>query len=142
LTLLENVMLPGRMVDRYQATNPAQIYMMLNSSFSADDVNRLARMHGASGIEGAADFGAPWRNASIVMRDYAPQRFNTLELLNGAWPTQDTVAVDITAVETLGLPTPGTLMLKLNYREWGIKIGGVVHDLAITAPAYGGSASI
>ena len=69
------------------------------------------------------------------MRDYDQQRFNRLELLSGAWPTRDAVAVDVTAVESFGLPAQGTLTLKINDREREITSGGVVRDLAITSPS-------
>jgi putative ABC transport system permease protein len=143
-------LLPQRMLGSYSATNPPHIYIMLNGGISAEDVNNLAHTPGVSGIQGSTALGAqwrttanaPWRTASIVMRDYKHQQFNQLELLSGAWPMQDTVAVDITAVESFGLPTQGTFTLKINDREREIKIGGVVRDLAITAPSFGGSTAI
>ncbi len=143
-------LLPERMLGSYRATNPAPIDIMLNGGLSAEDLNNLAHTPGVSGIQGSTDLGAqwrktadaPWRIASIVMRDYKHQPFNRLELLSGAWPTQDTVAVDVTAVESFGVPAYGTFTLKINDREREIKIGGVVRDLAITAPSFGGNASI
>jgi putative ABC transport system permease protein len=143
-------LLPGRMLGSYSATNPAHIIILLNGSVNDDDITSLARLPGVAGIQGMSNLGAqwrmtdtaPWRTASIVMRDYVHQQFNTLELLSGAWPTKDTVAVDVTAVESFGLPTHGDFTLKINDREREIKIGGVVRDLAITAPSFGGNASI
>jgi putative ABC transport system permease protein len=143
-------LLPEQMWSSYSATNPAHIIISLNGAASLDDISNLARLPGVSGIEGSTGFGAqwrltpdaPWRSAALSMCDYEHQQFNTLELLSGAWPAQDTVAVDITAVESYGLPAQGTFTLRIDDREREIKIGGVVRDLAITSPAFGGKAAI
>ncbi len=74
-------LLPQRMLGSYRATNPAPIYIMLNGGINAEDVNNLARLPGVSGIQGSTALGAqwrttanaPWRVASIVMRDYGHQ---------------------------------------------------------------------
>jgi putative ABC transport system permease protein len=82
----------------------------------------------------------PWLNATFVMRKYEQQKFNTIELLSGAWPTKDTMAVDITSVESFGVSPKGTVTVKINDREREIRIAGVVRDLAINSPAFGGNA--
>jgi putative ABC transport system permease protein len=142
-------LLPEQMWSSYSATNPAHIIISLNGAISSDDINNLARLPGVSGIEGSTGFGAqwrqapdaPWRSAAIEMRDYEHQQFNTLELLSGAWPARDTIAVDITAVDSYGLPAQGTFTLRINDRDREIKIGGVVRDLTVTSPAFGGKAT-
>ncbi|HTP09856.1 MAG TPA: FtsX-like permease family protein [Anaerolineae bacterium] len=142
-------LLPAQMWSSYSATNPAHIIISLNGAVSADDINNLARLPGVAGLEGSTGFGAqwrltpnaPWRSAAIEMRDYEHQQFNTLDLLSGAWPARDTVAVDITAVDSYGLPAQGTFTLRINDRDRVIKIGGVVRDLTVTSPAFGGKAT-
>ena len=143
-------LLPQRMQSSDALTNPAHIYIMLNGRVNDDDLASLARVPGVAGIQGTAAYGAQWRqpdntlwrNASLAMRDYAHQQFNTLELLSGEWPTQNAAALDMTAVDSFKLSSPGTIIVKINDREREIKIGGVVRDLAITAPAFGGEAAI
>ena len=142
-------LMPARMLSSYSATNPAHIVMYLSGGVSDDDLIGLSRLPGVLSVQGEGQPGAqwrttpdaPWRNASITMRNYAHQQFNTIELLSGEWPANNTVAVDITAVESFGLPTHGTVTMKINDREREVKIGGVVRDLAINAPAWGGNAA-
>jgi putative ABC transport system permease protein len=142
-------LLPEQMWSSYSTTNPAHIVLSLNGALGIDDINNLARLPGVAGIEGSTGFGAqwrltsdaPWRSAAIEMRDYEHQQFNTLELLSGAWPARDAVAVDITAVDSFGLPTQGTFTLRINDRDRVIKIGGVARDLTVTSPAFGGKAT-
>jgi len=143
-----NDLMPTRMVDSYSATNPAHIVILLNAGVTDDDITSLSHVAGVLGIEGSSSLDEqwrltpdmPWRIGSFVMRKYEQQKFNTIELLNGAWPTKDTVAVDITAVESLGLPIQGTVTVKINDRERELRIAGVVRDLAIRSPAFGGNA--
>ena len=142
-------LMPARMLSSYRATNPAHVTLYLRGGVSNDDVAGLSHVPGVLGVEGEGQLGAqwrltsnaPWRDASITMRNYAHQQFNTLELLSGDWPAGNTVAVDITAVESFGLPTNGTVLMKINDREREVKIGGVVRDLAINSPMWGGSAA-
>jgi putative ABC transport system permease protein len=143
-----NDLMPARMVASYGATNPAHIVIYLNGGVTDDDITSLSHVPGVLGIEGDNSLGEqwrltpdmPWRNGSFVMRKYEQQKFNTIELLSGAWPTKDTVAVDITAVESLGLPAQGVVTVKINDRERELRIAGVVRDLAINSPAFGGNA--
>jgi putative ABC transport system permease protein len=143
-----NDLMPARMVASYGATNPAHIVIYLNGGVTDDDITSLSHVPGVLGVEGDNSLGEqwrltpdmPWRNGSFVMRKYEQQKFNTIELLSGAWPTKDTVAVDITAVESLGLPAQGVVTVKINDRERELRIAGVVRDLAINSPAFGGNA--
>ncbi len=141
-------LLPDRMLASYGATNPAHIVILLNGGVTDDDITSLSRVPGVLGVEGNGGVDAqwrltpdmPWRDGSFVMRKYEQQKFNTIELLSGTWPTRDTVAVDTTAVESLGLPTQGMVTVKINNRERELRIAGVVRDLAINSPAFGGKA--
>jgi putative ABC transport system permease protein len=143
-----NDLLPDRMMASYGLTNPAQIVIYMTAGITDDDITSLSRVPGVLDIEGDSSQDAqwrltpdmPWRTGTFVMRKYEQQKFNTIELLSGTWPTRDTVAVDITAVESLGLPTQGPVTVKINNRERELKIAGVVRDLAINSPAFGGNA--
>jgi putative ABC transport system permease protein len=145
-----NDLMPARMLGSYSATNPAPIVILLNGGVTDDDITSLSRVPGVLGIEGSSSQdeqwrltpNMPWRIASFVMRKYEQQKFNTIELLSGVWPTKDTVAVDITAVESLGLPARGTITVKINDRERELTVAGVVRDLAIRSPAFGGNAML
>ncbi len=145
-----NDLLPARMISSYRETNPAHIYIALNGIVTDDDVNRLARLPGLAGVEGQRGLGArwrlnpseAWRDASITMRgDYHQQKFNTTQLISGEWPTKDGIVVEQSTVDFFHAPTSGTLTLLIDKREREFKIVGVVRDINVQAPAFGGNAT-
>src|SRR5512136_1797960 len=145
-----NELLPERMISSYRETNPAHIYTYLNGIVSDDDVNRLARLPGLAGVEGQRGLGArwrlaadaPWRDATVTMRgDYNHQKFNTTKLISGEWPTKDSIAVERSTVDFFHVPTSGTISMLIDNREHELKVVGVVEDINIRAPAFGGNAT-
>ncbi len=145
-----NDLMPARMISSYRETNPAHIYIYPSGVVTDDDVNRLARLPGVAGVEGQSGLGArwrlntneQWREASITMRgDYAHQKFNTTQLMSGGWPTKNGIAVEQSTVDFFHVPTSGTIMLLINEREREFKIVGVIRDINVQAPAWGGNAT-
>jgi putative ABC transport system permease protein len=145
-----NDLLPARMISSYRETNPAHIYIYPSGVVTDDDVNRLARLPGVAGVEGQRGLGArwrltgneQWRDASITMRgDYENQKFNTIKLLGGEWPTKNGIAVEESTIEFYHVPASGTITLLINDREREFKIIGVVRDINVQAPAWGGNAA-
>ena len=78
---------------------PRTSVILLNGAVDDDDINSLARLPGVAGIEGSTSLGAQlaadarravaqWPRCHA--HDYEQQKFNTIELLSGAWPTKDT----------------------------------------------------
>ena len=120
----------------------------LSGIVTDDDLARLARVPGVLGIEGIRNLGARWQaNPNAALRDvlitirpnYVDQKFNTIQLLSGTWPDRDGIAVEQSTVDTFRMPTSGTLTLLIDEREREFKITGVVQDLGVYPPAYGGS---
>jgi putative ABC transport system permease protein len=143
-------LMPARMIDSYRETNPAHIFMAFAGTIDQDVVSRLERTPGVAAIEGGRGFGAqwrlnpsaPWRNATIVLRDdYADQKINTSQLVRGAWPSKHTLAAEELAVQVFGVPANGIVWMKVDDREREMKIAGVVQDLAINSPLFGGNAT-
>jgi putative ABC transport system permease protein len=145
-----NDLMPARMISSYRETNPAHIYVYLSDVVTDDDITRLARLPGVEGVEGQRGLGArwrlnsneQWRDASIAMRgDYEHQKFNTIRLISGEWPTENGIAVDQATVDFFHVPSSGTIMMSINDRERVFKIVGVVRDINLQAPAWGGDAA-
>ncbi len=145
-----NDLLPARMIGSYRETNPAHVYILLSGIVTDDDVNRLARLPGLTGVEGTRDLSARWRltadalwrDASMTMRgDYNRQQFNTTKLISGEWPTKDGIVVEQSTVDYFHVPTSGTLTLLINQRERKFNIVGVARDINLQAPAFGGNAT-
>ena len=141
-------LMPARMMSSYRETNPAHVTISLSGIVTDDDLARLARVPGVLDIEGIRNLGARWQpnpNAALrdvlmtIRPDYVDQKFNTIQLLSGTWPDRDGIAVEQSTVDTFRMPRSGTLTLLLDEREREFKITGVVQDLGIYPPAYGGS---
>jgi putative ABC transport system permease protein len=144
-----NDLLPARMISSYRETNPAHVYVYLNGIVTDDDVNRLARLPGLADVEGQRELGArwrlaadaPWRDATVMMRgDYSRQKLNTTKLISGEWPTKDGIVVERSTVDFYRVPASGTISMLIDEREREFKIVGVVEDINIWSPAFGGNA--
>jgi putative ABC transport system permease protein len=144
-------LMPSRMLSSYQSTNPAHVRLWLDGVVDDDQIARLARVPGISGVEGNLSLNArwrltpdqQWRDMSINVRsNYAQQQFNTVALASGAWPAKNVVAVEESSVEAFGLTPGSTVTLLINEREHDVKIGGVVKDIMGNPPAFGGDAAI
>jgi len=141
-------LMPARMMSSYRETSPAHVTISLSGIVTDDDLARLARVPGVLDIEGIRNLGARWQpnpNAALrdvlmtIRPDYVDQKFNTIQLLSGTWPDRDGIAVEQSTVDTFRMPRSGTLTLLVDEREREFKITGVVQDLGVYPPAYGGS---
>ena len=138
----------SNMTGSFRDSNPAHVTLYLRGAISDDSVlDNLARLPGVAGVEGATQIGArwrptpdsPWRDVTLVIRDdYAAQQFDRLELLSGAWPTGRAIAVERTTVAYYNIPANGLLTLEVNGRERQLQVNGVVRDLRVFPPAFGG----
>jgi putative ABC transport system permease protein len=144
-------MMPKRMLSSYQAANPPHIRLWLSSIVNDDEVARLAREPGIAGVEGVRELGArwrltpdqEWRDVDIIVRaDYEHLQYNTVELISGAWPHKNTIAAEASSVEAYGFTLGSTMALQINGREHEVKIGGVIRNIMINPPSFGGNATI
>ena len=145
-------LMPARMIGSYRETNPAHLNVYLSGAVSDDDITALSRLGGVAGIQGQRDLSARWRkdntqplrSMDLTFRaDYAQQQFNTIQLLSGRWPVKsDEAAVERSSVATFGVPTAGSVTLVVNDHERALKIVGVVEDLTVQPPAFGGNATV
>jgi putative ABC transport system permease protein len=144
-------MMPKRMLSSYQAANPPHIRLWLSGVINDDDVARLAREPGIAGVEGVRDLGArwrvtpdqEWRDVDIAVRaDYEHLQYNTVNLVSGAWPHKNTVAAEASSVEAYGFTPGSTLTLQINGREHEVKVDGVIRNIMINPPSFGGNATL
>src|SRR3972149_6600901 len=135
----------------FRDSNPAHITLWLRGAITDESVlDNLARLPGVAGVEGIAQLGArwrpdpnsPWRDATILVRDdYAAQKYNRLQLTGGHWPGRRTIAVEGTTIEYYGIAAGSTIEFQIDERERTAPIDGVVRDLLIYPPAFGGDAT-
>jgi putative ABC transport system permease protein len=144
-------LMPSRMLSSYRASNPAHVWLWLGGAANDDQISRLAREPGLAGVEGIRELGArwrltpdqEWRNLGVSTRaDYTRQQFNTVTLLSGAWPAKNVVAVEESSIDYFGITPGSTLTLQINGREHEVQVGGVVKDVMVNMPAFGGDATI
>ena len=143
-------LMPSRMLGSYQASNPAHLWLWVGA-IGDDQISRLAREPGLAGVEGIRELGArwrltpdqDWRNLGVSIRgDYTRQQFNTVSLLSGAWPAKNVVAVEESSIDYFGIQPGSTITLLIDGREHEVTVGGVVKDVMVNMPAFGGDATI
>ena len=97
-----NYLLSTRMKDAHIASNPSHAWLYLHGSVNDDTIRSLARTEGVAQMEGLTDIGVRWKanledewqDASLIMiDDYQNQLFDQLTLLEGSWPTDNSVGV-------------------------------------------------
>jgi putative ABC transport system permease protein len=79
-----------------------------------------------------------WRNGNLYARaDYDDQRMGRVELWEGQWPTDRTLAVERQTSRYFGVPIGATVVVQVGQRERRLRIVGVVRDSSAGAPQFG-----
>ncbi|HLF25443.1 MAG TPA: FtsX-like permease family protein [Anaerolineae bacterium] len=141
----------ANMTGSFRDSNPAHLTLFLNGALDDRGVlDSLERLPGVAGVEGATQLrvrwrtapNTPWRDATLGMReDFERQRFNRLALLQGEWPGRRSLAVENTTLAYYNLPAHGSITLLVDERERTLPIAGVIRDLEVYPPAFGGDAT-
>jgi putative ABC transport system permease protein len=85
-------------------------------------------------LEGETD----WRDADLYARqDYAAQRIGRVELRQGAWPTDRTLAVENQTYRHFDIPLGSTVIVQVGRRERRLQVVGVVRDPDAGPPQFG-----
>ncbi len=133
----------------WQAINPAMIGLAVTPAVDDGTINTLSRIDGLEDVEGYATANVEWRlrpddewrPAVLVARDdFANQRYNKIELLQGNWPEEKIAAAEDSAISFFGVPLGGQVTIKSNNRERLVQIQGVVDDQLSAPPSFGGNA--
>jgi len=142
--------LPTSLLGSYRESNPSHLNFLLAERVDDNVLSSLARLPGVSGVAGKLqlmsrwrpDPDTPWRNATIVvLQDFADQKFDRIQLAGGQWPDANAMATERTTVSFFGVPASGSVSLLIGNRERTIQIDGVVSDLQVNPPAFGGTAT-
>lgn len=92
----------GTVSESWQAAEPPHIQLSVSPPLTPDQMEGLARIDGVDELEGLYNSGVEWRIAggsewqTGVLRareDYQNQLMSILDLMSGAWPERNTVAI-------------------------------------------------
>jgi putative ABC transport system permease protein len=137
------------MSEIWSAVSPSTITMWASPSVGDDAITALKRIEGLEDVEGYATATVEWRlspddewsAAALIARDdYTDQRYTTLGLISGEWPQENTVAVVQGVDVVFGIQEGGQVTIRVDDREYLVKIGGMVYDPVAAPPGFGGLA--
>lgn len=143
-----NMVIP-MMQEMWQSLDAPSIFLFVAPNVSESEMEVLQRTEGVSEIEGIHSATIEWRvnpeddwkqgglNARV---DYADQRLNRLELVEGKWPEDEVILVGQDAEEYFGISKHGKVYFKIDDKETEVKLDGMIYNM-FTQPAYfGGTA--
>jgi putative ABC transport system permease protein len=132
----------------WRGSSPATIYLAMQPGIDEDALVALQKIDGITAVEGLLQEAvewrlapdAPWQPGGLNARDdYAQQKLARLEVLSGEWPHKKTLAVGQGGDTAFGI-LPGTqVYLRYAGRETVMTVGGVIYDLVVQPPSFGGN---
>jgi putative ABC transport system permease protein len=98
------------------------------------DVERMVDTSFRWKLEGEKD----WRNGDLCARmDYKAQRMGRVDLHDGRWPTDRTLAVERMTARHLGIPIGTTIIVQLGRSERRLPVVGIIRDSFADPPQFG-----
>lgn len=133
----------------WQASSPAMINLAVNPAADDEVIAALENMQGVANVEGLLETSIEWRLSPddewsvgnlTAREDYEDQKYTTLELVSGAWPEKDVLAVEQGADTYFNLQPGNRIYLRVKDREREFVIGNVVYNPIAQPPGFGGNA--
>jgi putative ABC transport system permease protein len=98
------------------------------------DVERMVDTSFRWKLEGEED----WRNGDLYARlDYEAQRMGRVELYDGRWPTDRTLAIERMTARHQGIPIGTTIVVQVGQRERRLAVVGIIRDSFADPPQFG-----
>lgn len=132
----------------WRGSSPATIYLATQPGIDDDALVVMQKIDGVTAVEGllaqAVEWrlspDAPWQPGGLNARDdFAQQKLARLELLSGEWPHKKTLAVGQGGDTAYGIEPGATVYLRIDGRETAMTAGGVIYDLVVQPPSFGGN---
>ncbi len=140
------------MAQSHAASQPAHIHMWLDQRVNSEVIASLRRVPGVENVAGVSDatlrwkpnLEAEWQDINLItVASFNEQVFDVIELLDGSWPDNKSVAVEHNHLVPFGLPDPGgSFYLEINERPREIRVAGLVRDPLISVPPFETTPSI
>ncbi|MEW5960246.1 MAG: FtsX-like permease family protein [Chloroflexota bacterium] len=133
----------------HQAIAPAHILMTLRDRIGQDTADRLKNIKGVEDIEVTNEVavryklkpGDEWRAARLLMRaDYDDQKYNILQLKQGAWPEKDNLAIERLSSQFFGIDLGDEVIFELDKTDRALPITGKIRHGIVEPPQFGGDA--
>jgi putative ABC transport system permease protein len=98
------------------------------------DVERMIDTSFRWKLEGEED----WRNGSLYARmDYEAQHMGRVDLYDGRWPTDRTLAIERMTARHLGISVDTTIVVQLGRSERRLPVVGIIRDSFADPPQFG-----
>jgi putative ABC transport system permease protein len=126
----------------WRAGDPPNMKIKVNPPMTAEQLVALEKMDGLLAVEGFQEAKIEWRHgpgdtwkiATLNAREeYQKQQMSRWELVEGAWPSGDTVAMERGYSALYNLPVGDTIETRVNERVRTVKIIGVLNSREINA---------
>jgi putative ABC transport system permease protein len=145
---LSNLM-RARMTEDHRATIPPHV-SFFGGLYNQDIVDVMLQEPGVAGAESETrtsfrwklDGEKDWRNGNLIARvDYDAQQMNLLDLLNGRWPAERTLALERQSSRYFNVPLGTTIVVEFGRREQRLPVEGIGRTPTVTPPQFGGDAT-
>ena len=139
----------ARMTESHLATVPAHL-TFYTSTFDQDVVDTILNEPGVADAQGevTASFRwklegeTEWRDGNMVAyADYEAQYMNLLDLLDGHWPAERTLAVERMTSRHFHVPLGTTILVEFGRRERSLPVEGIVRHSQVPPPQLGDTAT-
>ena len=98
------------------------------------DVERMVDTSFRWRLEGEED----WRNGDLYARmDYEAQHMGRVDLYDGRWPTDRTLAIERMTARHLGIPIGTMIVVQLGRSERRLPVVGIIRDSFADPPQFG-----
>ena len=135
----------AQMTESHRASNSPHLEFY-TSRFDRDTVYAILREPGVSDAEGEVRIGfrwklegeTEWRDGTLIARaDYDAQHMYPVELLEGDWPAERTLAVERMSSQYYEIPVGTTIVVEVGRRERGLPVEGIVRHPYTPPPQIG-----
>jgi putative ABC transport system permease protein len=143
-----NLFIPG-MQSAWRSMNPAMINLNVDPPISEQQMLSLRKVEGVADLDAFSFSTIEWRlrpdqewsPAGLTARiDYQDQHLNKVELVDGEWPSDETLGIENGSDAFFGIHLGDTVYLRINDRQYTLPATGVMY-YQLNTPAYlGGTA--
>ncbi len=127
---------------------PSTINLAVEPAVDDETLDALAGLRGVEDVDGYATTNIEWRlsptdewsPAGLIARDdYEDQTYAKVSLVDGAWPTKKSFAVEQGSDAYFNVTAGQQIYVRIDDREYQVQIDGVVFNPLANPPAFGGN---